>query len=276
MRKIYQIYIEYIFLLNFVFLFCIWELTSTILACSVTQKRIVFVSLLGAIVNCICFLLPLRLWYRLLTGALFTGILGIKLIAPQIKECKAYIKYLVAALEMAVLLGGSIALLQKFILNREFSILQMAGVTIGLSLCIKILLRYYILPRKKLYYSVCLWCDGNEYSMKALLDTGNSLIEPISKKAVCLVGKDYFDRQWEKEGERKEFQPQRFRVIPYHAVGTENGILHGYEMDRLIIYTDERKVEILKPMIGISEVPIGSRDSYQMILQPELLSEGEK
>ncbi len=110
--------------------------------------------------------------------------------------------------------------------------------------------------------------------MKALIDTGNGLIEPISKKPVCLVGKDYFERQWEKEGERKEFQPVRFRAIPYHAVGTPNGILIGYEMDRLIIFTDERKVEISKPMIGISEHAVGNRGTYQMILQPQLLSEG--
>ena len=70
--------------------------------------------------------------------------------------------------------------------------------------------------------------------MKALVDTGNGLMEPISKKAVSLVGRDYFERQWEKEGKRKEFQPVRFRAIPYHAVGTQNGILHGYDMDRLI------------------------------------------
>jgi len=112
--------------------------------------------------------------------------------------------------------------------------------------------------------------------MQALFDTGNNLIEPISKKAVCLVGKDYFERQLEKEGKRKEFQPQKFRAVPYHAVGTPNGILSGYEMDRLIIFTDERKVEILKPMIGISEHSVGTPDSYQMILQPKLLGEGVK
>jgi hypothetical protein len=57
-------------------------------------------------------------------------------------------------------------------------------------------------------------------------------------------------------------------------VGKGNGILSGYEMDRLIIDTDERKVIIEKPMIGISEVPVSGNGFYQMILQPELLGEG--
>ena len=77
-----------------------------------------------------------------------------------------------------------------------------------------------------------------------------------------------------KEGGRIEFQPQKFRAIPYHSVGKQNGILKGYEMDRLMIDKDERKVIIEKPVIGISEVPVGSLETYQMILQPELLREG--
>ena len=102
--------------------------------------------------------------------------------------------------------------------------------------------------------------------MKGLLDTGNGLREPISKKAVCIVGRDAF---------QIKFLPEKFRAIPYHSVGKENGILYGYEMDCLLIDTDEKRVIVERPMIGLSEVPIGSPDTYQMILQPELLREGE-
>ena len=274
MRKIYLFYIEYFFLLNFVFLFCIWELTSVFLSCSVTQKRIGLASFLGAVISCIFFLLPLVIWQRLLAGALFAGVVSSRIVVNKTGGRRAYIKYLVIALEMAVLLGGSITLLQKFVMRKEFSIVQMLIVTVVLSFILKFLLQHYFLSRQKLYYPVVLTMDNKEYHMKALLDTGNSLIEPISGKAVCLVGKDFFEKQWEKEGERKSFQPQKFRAIPYHAVGTENGILSGYEMDRLIVYTDERKVEIQKPVIGISENSIGTSDSYQMILQPKLLGEG--
>jgi hypothetical protein len=176
--------------------------------------------------------------------------------------------------ETAVLLGGSIAILQKFIVKAEFSVMQMMLVTGSMTCVLRFFLQHFFMTKQKLFYHVVLYCDGKEYPMRALADTGNGLVEPISKKAVCLVGKDYFEKQWEKEGERKDFQPQRFRAIPYHAVGTPSGILSGYEMDRLIIFTDERKVEILKPMIGISEHAVGNRGTYQMILQPQLLSEG--
>lgn len=204
------------------------------------------------------------------------GTVSVRMLFPKISGIKIYIKYLLTVLELCVLLGGTIALLQKWILKREFTIMEIIPVTLVISTTLWVILRQYLLTRQKLYYRVVLLWEGREYPMNALLDTGNGLIEPISKKAVCLVGKEYFEQKWVKEGERNYFQPQKFRAIPYHAVGTPNGILSGYEMDRLIIYTDERKVEIQKPMIGISEHSVGTPETYQMILHPKLLREGVK
>lgn len=225
--------------------------------------------------NCICLYLPFVMLFRLFLGAFFSTMVAGVLILPKKSTKNMYIKSMVLQMETTVLLGGSIALLQKFIYKTDFTVWQMCMISIVLTVFIRFLLQRFFVTRQKLCYPVILYCDGKEYPMKALVDTGNGLMEPISKKAVSLVGRDYFERQWEKEGKRKEFQPVRFRAIPYHAVGTQNGILHGYEMDRLIIFTDERKVEILKPMIGISEHAVGNRGTYQMILHPQLLSEGE-
>lgn len=233
-------------------------------------------SVCGAVIGSICLFIPVIMLYRIFIGALFSGVIGTAIILPPKSRGSRYIKCLILEMETAVLLGGSIAILQKFILKTDFTVLQMGIISVSMTAVLKFLLQHFFITRQKLYYPVILYCDGEEYPMKALVDTGNGLVEPISKKAVCLVGKDYFEHQWEKEGKRKEFQPVRFRAIPYHAVGTPNGILCGYEMDRLIIFTDERKVEIRKPMIGISECAVGNKNTYQMILQPQLLREGEK
>lgn len=245
-------------------------------SCSVTQKRIILVTFLGAVTGSICLLLPFRVYLRLILGAILVGTMSVGMLFPKTNGIKVYIKYLLTALWLSVLLGGTIALLQKWIWKREFTIIEMIPVTLGIFFMLRVMLRRHLLTKQKLYYQVMLLWEGKEYPMNALLDTGNGLIEPISKKAVCLVGKEYFEQKWVKEGERNYFQPQKFRAIPYHAVGTPKGILSGYEMDRLIIYTDERKVEIQKPMIGISEHSVGTPETYQMILQPKLLREGVK
>lgn len=227
-------------------------------------------SFLGAFVSCLCLLLPVTLWQRLFLGSILAFLASFCILIRRTQRKQIFGRYLSITFLMAVLLGGSIGLLQKKMGEDSFSFLQMSVLPVLLSFGIKIILQKYLPKKAKVLYNVTLFCEGSEYKMRGLLDTGNSLVEPISKKAVCIVGREAL------EGMQKEFQPQKFRVIPYHSVGKENGILCGFEMDRLIIDTDERKVIIEKPMIGISEVPVGSLSTYQMILQPELLREGEK
>ena len=187
---------------------------------------------------------------------------------------KGYIKVLIVVGGTSVILGGGLSLLQKWNCMRDASIIKISALTLILSGISRIVIKKAFIARQQFIYSVTLIDEEMEMHMLALLDTGNGLIEPISGKPVCLVGKNVFEENMAKEGGRKEFQPQKFRVIPYHSVGKGNGILSGYEMDRLIIDTDERKVIIEKPMIGISEVPVSGNGFYQMILQPELLGEG--
>lgn len=245
-------------------------------ACTVTQKKLLLGSLAGALMSCLCLFLPVILWWRLFLGSVLAFLLSLRIMMKGKPVKQMYSRYLGISFLMAVLLGGSIGLLQKKMGEDSFSILQMMGLPLLFSFGIKMLLRRYLPQKTQLLYNITLFCEGSEYSMKGLLDTGNSLVEPISRKPVSIMGKEMFEQDHKKEGMRKEFQPQRFRVIPYHSVGKESGILCGYEMDRLIIDTDERKVIIEKPMIGISDVPVGSRETYQIILQPELLREGEK
>ena len=270
MRKIYQIYIEYIFLLNFVFLYSVWNVSLVLVSCTVTQKKLLLASISGALISCLCLLLPVTLWWRLFAGSILAFLVSFGILSRGTRRKQIFGRYLSITFLMAVLLGGSIGLLQKKMGEDSFSFLQMFMLSVLISFGIKIILRRYLSKKTKVLYNVTLFCEGSEYKMKGLLDTGNSLVEPISRKAVCIVGREAL------EGVQKELLPQNFRVIPYHSVGKENGILCGFEMDRLIIDTDERKVIIEKPMIGISEVPVGSPSTYQMILQPELLREGEK
>lgn len=244
---------------------------AAVLFCSVTQKRLLMVSVLGALTICLFLFLPLKLWGRLLTGSLFSLLSGICLLFPK---RKGYRKVIVVVCAVSVILGGSLGLIQKWNWMEEASVIKMSALSLLFSFGSRWIVNHFFLSGQQLVYPVTLIDGEMEIRMLALLDTGNGLIEPISKKPVCLVGKNVFEENRAKEGGRKEFQPQKFRIIPYHSVGKEKGMLSGYEMDRLIIDTDERKVIIEKPMIGISEVPVSGNGSYQMILQPELLREG--
>lgn len=131
-------------------------------------------------------------------------------------------------------------------------------------------------------YQVFLRLGKQTGTVKALLDTGNSLIEPISHMPV-LVGdftgvRELFDKKEQEQikafyktgfykGERK------IRLIPYHAVGVKSGILISYPIDEVVLWKEEEDVVRKKGIyLAISPVRISGDGSYQLLLNPSILS----
>lgn len=69
--------------------------------------------------------------------------------------------------------------------------------------------------------------DGQKATLRAYVDSGNSLIDPVSGRPVILA--DSAAR--EKLPFRREDYPQRFVSVPYRAVGVDCGILDGLRLD---------------------------------------------
>ena len=107
------------------------------------------------------------------------------------------------------------------------------------------------------------WQD-RELLLKALVDTGNSLYEPLGGKPVSIVEKNVMERMF--CGGR----PQCFRAIPFHSIGKAHGILDGYELTELIIFGKNEMIKIEKPMVGLFDGKLSTGAAYQMILHPTL------
>ncbi|MBQ6786930.1 MAG: sigma-E processing peptidase SpoIIGA [Lachnospiraceae bacterium] len=119
--------------------------------------------------------------------------------------------------------------------------------------------------RQRVIYSVAVIAQGKSVEVKALLDTGNSLMEPFTRKPVSII---------ESEAWRNvlpELEPERFKVIPFHSIGQEHGILKGMEIDELIIWAGDRKIVQKQAIIAVYEGSLSSDKSYQMILHQGLL-----
>ena len=105
---------------------------------------------------------------------------------------------------------------------------------------------------------------GNGIWLKALIDTGNSLREPVSGKPVSVVDADIFGRL---NGVRL---PEKLKVIPYRSIGRENGMMEGYEVPEIIIDSGEGLRRQQKAVVGISRTTVSADGRYQMILHPDL------
>lgn len=102
--------------------------------------------------------------------------------------------------------------------------------------------------------------------VKALFDTGNTLTEPFSGKPVCIIEREICDNVI------KEAGPECFKVIPFHSVGQEHGILKGLEIDELIIWAGEKKIVQKQAVIALYEGCLSKDKSFQMILHHSLLN----
>lgn len=107
----------------------------------------------------------------------------------------------------------------------------------------------------------------SEVWIEALIDTGNSLREPVSGKPVSVVEADIFK-------ELKDVKrPEKLKVIPYRSIGRENGMMEGYEVPEIVIDSGGECLRQQKVIIGISEGKVSADGRYQMILHPDLCRE---
>lgn len=113
-------------------------------------------------------------------------------------------------------------------------------------------------------YKVKLRGEYNEIELDALLDTGNSLREPVSGKPVSVVEEACL---LQLAGIKA---PEKLKAIPYHSVGRNHGIMEGYEVPEIVIEGKEESMRWQKVIVGISRNKISANGKYQMILHPDL------
>ena len=116
-----------------------------------------------------------------------------------------------------------------------------------------------------------------------MLDTGNSLTEPVSHAPVIVgdvTGLSEFLNE-EEQKQIKEFYEtgyyengKKIRLIPYHAVGVSSGILLSYLLDEVVIWKEEGQVIRKKGIyLAVSPIRVSSDGSYQLLLHPGILNE---
>ena len=121
--------------------------------------------------------------------------------------------------------------------------------------------------RERMFYRKCnlpviLRLSGKQIHCRGLLDSGNSLFEPITGRPVIVVEKELLRRHGIGD-------PERYFAIPYHAIGTQNGILKGVLADELEI-PEQGEKKWQKVMLGIYDGKISRQDEYQVILHPKM------
>lgn len=114
-------------------------------------------------------------------------------------------------------------------------------------------------------YSVILKRGKRSVEVKALLDTGNGLWEPISQKPVNVIDERVFDLLW---GEEEE----GFRVIPYQCIDMPAGYMKGYRLPVMQLRKNGFTFTFREVYVAVSNRWIRSKEEQiQCILNPKLM-----
>lgn len=117
---------------------------------------------------------------------------------------------------------------------------------------------------------VCLTIKGKVYSFEALADSGNSLREPLTGRPAALIDRKgaakLSFRPEDAETGRDETMADRLVIIPYKAVGTEKGILKGIRTDSITFREKEMKGAVLAFYDG-------DFGDFEVLLSREVLNE---
>ena len=245
----YEIYIDSLFLVNFVMNLYLLLLVNKGSCRTATWWRLIA----GAAIGAVCFLVPFFLdgavWFKLLVGLSLGTCLMICAVFP-IHSFKGFLKILEKLIMLSFLMGGGILfILQRctFIRQHMLSIFGVMGAGAVIFLLVNC-----VLGRNGRQNSLCkVTLIGTDGRMKivALIDSGNSLVEPISGKPVSVIEKGVFYGLWKEP-------PELYRVIPYHSIGKTKGILKGYLLPEIQIEWDGVTKHCKDVYVAVSEESI--------------------
>ena len=264
----YELYLDSLFLLNFGMNLLLLSLVDHSMGHTATWYRL----LSGAGIGASCYLLPF-LWKGTATGKIMIcflpGTLLMLYAAFPIRSPRALWIYFRKQMLTTFLLGGIlVALLRGFPPARKY--LPGVSLILGMGAFSGLILLW----GKKRETADAGYCDvllqGTEKTMciHALIDTGNTLTEPISKAPVSVLDARVFHQLW------PEGLP-RFRAIPYHSVGKKSGILRGYQVPQITIVRQGVEYKYRDVYLAVSGEEIAGEE-IRMLLNPALLQKTEE
>lgn len=231
------VYVEVIFIINFVFDFCLLLTVDLLLKRHVSYKRVLLGALVGE-ASMLTFTLKLSNIELLIFKVLLSIIMSV--VTFKYKSVKYTLYNTLHLYFTGIILGGFITYLyNEFQVNREYSIRYIIILIIS---PIVLMIYYYIIKRfKNNYnnrYNVIIDYSCGHFEGVGFLDSGNKLVSPISNKPIILVEKEYI------KNHKLKLLP-----VPYNALN-HSGIVYCFKPDKIIINNNTYD----NVLIGLSDV----------------------
>lgn len=261
------VYIDSVFLLNLVMDLYLLKLTAKVLGKTATYPAILAGGMTGALGYCTVLCIPgVPYGVKVLLGMLPVGMLMIK-ITFRTKGFAELFRIMGFLYFFSFVLGGFIIFLKgKMPVIGQYEdslrVVLLLGFA-GYAVCAGGIARWKQ-NRNNYFCTVVIAGDEKPMEIRALIDTGNGLQEPVSHKPVAVLDEEVWKnlKRW--------MRPEKYKIIPYHSIGKEKGLLEGYEVDEMIVKGSTGKKQFEKVIIAVFKGKVSGKGSYQMILPSQL------
>ena len=263
--SIYEIYVDMYFLFNFWMNLWVLFLCRFFLHSKVRRRGVFLYAMVGSLGEVALLCMPIwRSHLKIVIGyGGITALICYCLFRPKSKQF--FYKILVTCYLSAIILGGILLGVENLFGKKNLSLGFLGILTVVLVWGIESTYKKW--NHKKEFYEVDIYFSSQERcKVTALYDSGNGLIEPISKNPVSVLDVDVADRY------RSALREENYRIIPFHSIGKDKGVMDAYFIEKLEIKRDGEKVIIKKPIIAFSKDSVSVNGKYQLILHPEILS----
>ncbi len=284
------IYIDILFLVNFIMDIFIFTTASLLLAKKIIIKRILIASLIASSLYCMLIIipslqtLPFNLYYLTLpcipifylfkptTIKIFCKVYFISLLSASIIGGFTFNIYY----HISYLYGSKSSIIIPFVCG--------GGVTLLVYGCITIIRKKILLLHCEARVSFIV--DKNKITLDGIVDTGNTLYTVFSKQPVTIVSIDKIDKFLSNEtkdfimlldqiDDMSEILSQAnsiHQIIPFESVGCKNGIIAGIKVDELIINRGDYFYKHRDGIIGICKDRIFKNENYSVLIHPDLIN----
>lgn len=299
-----EIYLDILFLENIVMNFLILLVTAKFSKGNTTSLRLFLGSIIGAAYVIILILFPsMKVYYTAFAKIILSFLIIAVSFAPE--KVGVFFKTLaIFYISTFIFAGAAFAFLYfnqngGFVKNgivyvfwqSKWTLLFLSIITVAIIVRIFWEVIQYRFIRDKLLVPLKISFESKIINMAALIDTGNSLYDPLTNTPVIVVEfkaikeilpneiKNIFEESKENDlscvtnivSHSTWFS--RFRLIPFTSIGKENGMLIGFKPDYVEVGEEQQKKGVSDVIVGIYNRALSKNEKYKALLNPELVAQ---
>lgn len=295
------IYIDVVLIENLIMNYIILLATGVILKTRIRHFTLVAAGLIGAIYTILAYIVTIEIYSNFFLKLLLSIIMIYIAFYPQ--TMKQMWKDLIVFYLTSFVFGGAAFALIYIIKPQD--ILMKNGLFLGTYPLKTVLLSGIVgfviilivfkivkskISKKDIYKEIKVYINDSEINLKAMLDTGNMLKDPITGKPVIVVERSVLYNILPKElldnienilgGDLEKISTKikdefikKLKFIPFSSLGRQNGMLIGIQPNYVEIFDEHDILKKKDVIVGIYDKSLTKDGKYQALMGMDFIKE---